>query len=300
MKTNKLGFSLIELSIVILIIGVLVIGITKGSRIINASRSTSAQNLTVSSPVNLHIDNVGLWLDASSEKSFDAVEAKNGSTITNWYDVKSSLVDVKNVAVNFQATSSSKPLYISSAVNGLPSIRFDGVDDSMFNNNVNSNSLSHGGNQITMFLVEKYITPDHDSAVFGWENSSVWERVLLLPLYGGSLRFDFGPCCPVGSFYTYTPPATFKNKTHIITLTHRPNSTGFIKVNGTKYNPVSGLTSTITPGANGTLTIGNGGGESLRGEINELIIIKTALTDAEISEIEVYLSKKWGIALKGL
>lgn len=47
-KFNK-AFSLIELSIVILIIGILVAGVTSSSRLINQMRLTSARTLTQSS-----------------------------------------------------------------------------------------------------------------------------------------------------------------------------------------------------------------------------------------------------------
>lgn len=43
---NKKAFSLIELSIVILIIGIIVAGVTQGLRLINAFRLSSAKSLT--------------------------------------------------------------------------------------------------------------------------------------------------------------------------------------------------------------------------------------------------------------
>ena len=48
----KLGFSMIELSVVILIIGVLIGGILASQRIVAKFRITIAQTLTISSPVN--------------------------------------------------------------------------------------------------------------------------------------------------------------------------------------------------------------------------------------------------------
>ena len=50
-KKLKLGFSLIELSVVILIIGILVLGVTQGSRILTEVKLKSAIALTTSSPV---------------------------------------------------------------------------------------------------------------------------------------------------------------------------------------------------------------------------------------------------------
>ncbi|MCE3255904.1 MAG: hypothetical protein K0R25_1398 [Rickettsiaceae bacterium] len=58
----KLAFSLIELSVVILVIGILVVGITKGMSIMRSAKLQSAQSLTQSSPVAL-IDGLKLWLE---------------------------------------------------------------------------------------------------------------------------------------------------------------------------------------------------------------------------------------------
>lgn len=55
-KSNK-AFSLIELSIVILIIGILVAGVTQSSRLINQIKLSLAQSITRSSDVN-SIDNL--------------------------------------------------------------------------------------------------------------------------------------------------------------------------------------------------------------------------------------------------
>jgi len=53
LKKNKISqaFSLIELSIVILIIGILVAGVTQSSRLVTQFRLLSARNMTQSSPV---------------------------------------------------------------------------------------------------------------------------------------------------------------------------------------------------------------------------------------------------------
>ncbi len=48
-KNEKLAFSLIELSIVVLLIGILIAGVTQGSRLIRQSKIKTAQNLTKNS-----------------------------------------------------------------------------------------------------------------------------------------------------------------------------------------------------------------------------------------------------------
>ena len=62
---SKLAFSLIELSVVILIIGILVLGVTQGSRMMYEAKLKSAISLTQSSPV-ISMENLVLWLEPTN------------------------------------------------------------------------------------------------------------------------------------------------------------------------------------------------------------------------------------------
>jgi len=69
-EKNKLkAFSLIELSIVILIIGILFVGVTQSSRLINQMSLTTARNITQNSPV-YSISGVVSWIETTSQQSF--------------------------------------------------------------------------------------------------------------------------------------------------------------------------------------------------------------------------------------
>jgi prepilin-type N-terminal cleavage/methylation domain-containing protein len=69
MKYKSSGFSLIELSIVILIIGILIAGVTQGSRLVKQSKVKTAKTLTQSSDA-IGINDMVLWLDATNEKIY--------------------------------------------------------------------------------------------------------------------------------------------------------------------------------------------------------------------------------------
>ena len=62
------AFSLIELSIVILIIGILVAGVTSSSRLITRMKVVTAQNLTRNSPVS-SIKDLAMWYETSLDES---------------------------------------------------------------------------------------------------------------------------------------------------------------------------------------------------------------------------------------
>ena len=87
-KNNKLNhaFSLIELSIVILIVGILIAGVTSASRLVNKMSLTSIQNQTRSSPV-ASIKDLVVWYETSLDESFIDSERSEGSKISSWNDI---------------------------------------------------------------------------------------------------------------------------------------------------------------------------------------------------------------------
>ena len=89
---NKKAFSLIELSIVILIIGIIVAGVTQSSRLVRQFKLSSARTLTQSSPV-ASIKDLGAWFETTSTDSIKDSEADDSaalttpSYVTTWRDI---------------------------------------------------------------------------------------------------------------------------------------------------------------------------------------------------------------------
>lgn len=102
-KTNK-AFSLIELSIVILIIGVLIAGVVSGSNLYAKFKITTAQGLTRGSEVN-GIKNLVLWYETSLNESFPSGQNIEGMQISAWYDINPQ----KQIKNNATQSSSSVP-----------------------------------------------------------------------------------------------------------------------------------------------------------------------------------------------
>ncbi len=67
-KSHK-AFSLIELSIVILVIGILIAGVVQGTSMVKKSQLVIARNLTKNSPVS-RIKDLAAWYETSLESSF--------------------------------------------------------------------------------------------------------------------------------------------------------------------------------------------------------------------------------------
>jgi len=142
-KHNK-AFSLIELSIVILIIGILVAGVTSSSRLIKRMKIITAQNLTKNSPIS-SIKDLSMWYETSLDESLDNAEESDATPITNWYDMNpQSSYKINGIQTNL----TNKPKFSENIFNGLPGIFFDGVDDHVI---VNSAGIS--GKGLSIFMV---------------------------------------------------------------------------------------------------------------------------------------------------
>ena len=143
------AFSLIELSIVILIIGILVAGVTSSSRLITRMKVITAQNLTRNSPVS-SIKDLSAWYETSLDESFDNAEETEDSPITNWFDLNPQTSFKINA---IQATVDNKPKFRTNIFNGLPGIQFDGSNDFLI-----ASSVGISGKGLSIFIVAKRIS----------------------------------------------------------------------------------------------------------------------------------------------
>lgn len=130
---TKSAFSLIELSIVLIIIGLVTAAIIGGKKMLGLSKIKAAQMATKSSPLN-SIDGISYWLDASAENAFLTSEKVDGGTISQWKDINPQTATKR---VFSQNTENQKPVYISSSdANGLPALGFQPIEGQAKTNGV--------------------------------------------------------------------------------------------------------------------------------------------------------------------
>jgi prepilin-type N-terminal cleavage/methylation domain-containing protein len=283
---KKLGFSLIELSIVILVIGILVIGVTSGSRLVSKSKIESARSLTKSSPVNF-IEGLFLWVETTSEESLDDSEESDSSTVTNLYDINRQST-VKN---NFsQSTTDEKPVYLADGINGLPVLSFDGSDDVLKTDNISPSRFfveKPDGKQNTVFMVFKNLS--------------------------GTVVLSFSPINNINSKYTIEASGTIKaiypsdidsgstnvlSKPTMVTLMRGPNDQKRGYVNGS-LEIDEATTASFSDKSATPIVIGGFNFDTIyNAEVyfGELIIFNRALKDSERLSVESYLKQKWGIS----
>lgn len=195
-----------------------------------------------------------------------------------------------------QGTASAQPKNNTRTLNGLPVLEFahDGTrnDSMLFDNNDPLDA------PFTVFVVGQYDQnyAGSDQAFIGRQTSSIAGQWVLLKNGNFSIfqSYLFGSG---GLDSGSTQPSN--SNPNIFNVWFQDGDRLNFKLNNntaTQGNVRSGYNNSVTT----PLAIGssnNSGGAPLDGIIGEIIIYKTVLTSSEITQINLYLSRKWGIAI---
>jgi prepilin-type N-terminal cleavage/methylation domain-containing protein len=297
LKRNKQAFSLVELSIVVIILGILLAGISNYSNFVNKTSLISAQKITKSSGV-LKIENIALWLDTTALNSFkpDNLTATNflsdisdKQTIGWWQDVN--LQKVYPARLNLLADNlTNRPKYYVSAINNLPALYFDG-NDFLRTENLPTNILADQ-NEISIFVVQNVkssnlATFTINSSTQTTENAG--ERIMLNAYYNNIFYFDFGNFNSSDRITKNYTSESYLAKPQLISAIKNGNSSSFF-ING-KLEVTQATTSQINTNLSRYLEIGT----SFNGYIGEILIFNRAVKVREKALIEKYLLNKWKI-----
>ncbi len=226
------------------------------------------------------ISNLRLWLDAADEQSV----IKDGSNeVSQWTD-KSSVSDADAT----QGTGTQQPTWTVNQLNSRPVTNYDGGDRLLIPTALND--IPNGPN--TLFMVMRQATASGNT-----ERAFVLAEVGSARLYmeytttGGQIGY-------ASNTGTGSVLATGQTTTDFNIIRGRRSGTLMnIAINGgTEFTSVGGADEPgITQGTVGAQN--SGGGNDLVGDIAEIILYDRLLSTAEISQVENYLSAKWGIAL---
>ena len=279
---KKLAFSLIELSVVILVIGVFVVGVTQGTKMLNSANLASAKSLTQGSPV-ASIENLVMWLETTSDKSFKAGENINTAfgatgTITSWNDISLQATSPNNAT---QSGASFRPRYVVNGINGLPAINFDGIDDYL-----NWNGTSLVNSNYTVFVVEQRRRSTYNYFISGI--NLVGNNSALILGYRSNTKVTFAQYINdydiIISGYT-SPIPTIHSFTFNSAIGKNYYLNGQIPSGGTciTTNCKTGLSSY-------TARLGE-----YSGDIGEIIVFNKFLSNIERTSVEDYLKTKWRI-----
>lgn len=289
------AFTMLEISMVFLIVAILIAGIYQGLDMYYEMRLNVARSITAKSPINATPD-LTLWLETTSKNSFLEKTLINNQKISQWNDINPQ----KIAKLNFtQSTVANQPKYVERSINNLPALRFDNQQMLTINNLKISELVK--SNQATIFLVQNSFSGDVTTSAFGWSYSENNINYRLLTHTGsGSVVFDFGICCQPSSRLSTSTISKFLDRATIISY-RKKISKNDIFVNFKETTATYSSSTGIIPGElTGTFAIGKFPPDNeywFLGLIGEFVVFDRALTDNEKLKIEEYLAEKWAIKL---
>lgn len=285
----KKAYSLLELSIVTVIIGVLISGVMSGVGMVRASRTTNARLFTTKSVIP-EISGLIVWYESAAKESFDAAEATDGAAVTHWYDITpGSNSNIYGATKKNQLVSSSSgTTFLSNGINGTPSIQFSGAANAKFA--IVSNFYQGSSLQSTVFLVFRPLTAPSATAqvildsISSSSTTSIGVKSTAINLNAG-FGVDISTSFLIGTDYVVA--AYFNGST----------SQAFVNEATTPAGSASISTNQITGLTVGTNKSGTSG---FNGLISEIIVYNRPLKMQERKDVMGYLSKKYKISVTGL
>ncbi len=290
----KKAFSIIELSIVLLIVGVIIAGIIQSKDLAQTFKLSNARSLTRSSPVT-SINGLLFWAETTLDGAIsDAKTPRDAQTVSKFNNINWNLTQ-KNGLV--QSDNSKKPLYKFNIINNLPALVFDGIDDYLSSESQISNSTFLPSNtNNTTFVV---FNPHGAGYLFSYYLSSASN----FTLQAAAALDDEDNVNAQFSFpnldNAITSDTKIINQPSIATIYKEPDVVEFF-LNGLLVSSVADSNSFESGSAPIDLAADRSLGHYdnfIKADIGEVIIYNRVLKTEERQEIEKYLSKKWGIEL---
>ncbi len=277
---KKRAFSLIELAVVLVVIGLLAAAITKGSSLLHASRIASAKSLTAASRIS-EIDGLVTWYENVLPDSFDKDSTTDNAQVAYWQDVSSqyNITESKN---RLTRTASSSVVYRKSGIGNLPSLQFTSSGNFTLTELIDGNSkefsvfavlsptLAFGG--ATMTFIDSYDTSDN---AFSLQDAA-------FSIESGTTKTDA---------YDFVTGSEY-----VVAVTGTDGIARIFVNNNTELSDVS-----VDINGFSGLTVGTdrGGADKFTGLISEIIIFNRVLTTEERRHVMSYLSKKYKIRVEG-
>jgi hypothetical protein len=221
-----------------------------------------------------------VWIDANK------LALTDGSNVSQFSDISGN-------SNNFvQTTVDNQPIYKTNIANGLPVVRFDGVNDEMLTGGISALESP----SVTNFIVYNqhsaknvcFLGADYGSNAHKWLNYGLSNGIVR------TIQYSNGSSYVGGTYFDDYSSFNF-HSSHI-----KPTSISFFKEGNLIYTTFgayevptvhNSLTISRYPGSTGT------NGFALDGDIAEIIVYNTELNDLERVIVENYLSAKYNKAI---
>jgi prepilin-type N-terminal cleavage/methylation domain-containing protein len=286
-SSQKTAFTLIEISLVIILIGVISAAILGSISLIDSAKINRSRSLTANVFFKKN-SNLIAWYETSSGDSFKKNEVNDNDQITNWFDISSSSLSTKK---NILSTSSANITYKKKGINNIPSIKITSGNLELANFHQASSSRN------TIFIVFQpqslssniaTLVDSHSSnssSSLSIQNASVILNLgstsAIISKNQNSLNFSNGSNYIIAAYFDSSLSKAYIN-----------NAAAFYEKDG--VNPGSNQLKGLTIGSNKSST------NQFIGYISEIIIFDGYLKESERTEIFSYLGQKYNIAVGGI
>ena len=271
-KPRHRAFSLVEVSAVLIIIGILIAGVFAGISLVKKFRIQAAQNLTKSSPIS-GISSNALWLESSLEDSFLDSESNDTSAISTWTDQK---VTGNKLSITRVGTG---PTY-ANTINYIHAVKFSGSTSNYLK--IADASFLNGTND-TIVVLEKRQAANAGNFLSTTDTSDAFDNKLAIGYASdGVINHSHN-----STNYTVSAYTDSIDKPRLFVFTQSSTEGQKTYINGTLAAQDTSKT-TLLSGVT-TLAIGKG----YTGEIGEIAIFTKALSIPDRKVIEDYIGKKW-------
>lgn len=316
------AYSLIEVSLLVILIGILVAGIYQGNNIYHETILSRSQSLTQNSILG-RTNNVLLWYETTLDSSFNLKQRIDNQPINIWLDNNSKSVEkhhalasqkLDDTKINYEPSPtiiSSGPIYIENGINYLPSIKFK--------NNSNSSQylvvdpqVKFGNTSLNIFIVIRFknyssnafvfdrVCTKSDGVVTANEGEAVNQCKPALSAFINNqnlINFSVSNIFGISAITNNSSQILKMNLPYIIQFERDINQAIKFHINGkliaSAIDNISQFDSLpLKIGRHATLQ--NVDSEF---DISEIVVIEDKIENEKKKEIENYLSKKFAIPL---
>jgi len=301
---NKINtaFSLVEISIVVLIVGLLIAGISKASDMIFDANLKTGRSLTKGAKVN-RMPSLSLWMETTLSESLLDKERYDTTAISIWRDVN------PQVPSKLVFKKTGTPKYVEFGQDNMPAIGFTSATANTdfflpYNTDVSTTVSTFTSTQIfsnaaaTIFMVLKPQSLATELLNFCPYSSSTFtcsagNEIKLALDATGNIKFSFISGTAVSPTTTDIISGSQSKKNLIIVSALKDAAGNKLFINGSSAATTVANTNMTTTSFTGTYRIG--GVKDV--EIYEIIVFSSALSDSDRQNVEAYLGKKFAIPM---
>ncbi|MBU6141003.1 MAG: prepilin-type N-terminal cleavage/methylation domain-containing protein [Proteobacteria bacterium] len=286
-KSSRSAFTLVELSVSLIIASIILGMVTQGIKIVASSRLNAARSITSRSPVK-SISGLVAWYETTSTDSLKKSETDDQKQISDWYDISPDSIPAKKNSL-IRIAPSAAVTYESDGINKLPSIKFNGTNRIEL-----ANFYQGSSSQNTIFIVAK---PSNINTTI-LDSSSAASATTSISQNSNSIRLDLGSSVPTGT--ATDPVKNLINVSYIAVIYFNGSSSkayfnnALAMAGGSTINPGNSSLNGLSVGATRNNTT------NYSGLISEIIIYNRPLQIQERKDVMSYLSKKYGISVVGI